>query len=83
MPARSAGAPGILVSDAQAAAEARDPTGGIGARAVSDCVGAEPAARTAGAVVVHTERYSLDEAPLAYERPHAGEVRGRAVVPHG
>jgi propanol-preferring alcohol dehydrogenase len=33
---------------------------------------------------VHVETYSLDEAPKAYERLHAGQVRGRAVIlPHG
>ncbi len=38
----------------------------------------------AGAVSVHTETYSLDEAPLAYERLHAGKVNGRAVIlPNG
>ncbi|NUS26233.1 MAG: NAD(P)-dependent alcohol dehydrogenase, partial [Streptomyces sp.] len=38
----------------------------------------------AGAVSVHTETYSLEEAPLAYERLHAGKVNGRAVIlPHG
>ncbi|MFD0312925.1 NAD(P)-dependent alcohol dehydrogenase [Streptomyces flavalbus] len=38
----------------------------------------------AGAVSVHTETYSLDEAPLAYERLHAGKVEGRAVIlPNG
>ncbi|MEU1202026.1 NAD(P)-dependent alcohol dehydrogenase [Streptomyces sp. NPDC005813] len=38
----------------------------------------------AGAVSVHTETYSLDEAPLAYERLHAGKINGRAVVlPNG
>ncbi|MBK3643626.1 NAD(P)-dependent alcohol dehydrogenase [Streptomyces sp. MBT33] len=37
-----------------------------------------------GAVSVHTETYSLDEAPLAYERLHAGEINGRAVIlPNG
>ncbi|MFB7656331.1 MULTISPECIES: NAD(P)-dependent alcohol dehydrogenase [unclassified Streptomyces] len=37
-----------------------------------------------GAVSVHTETYALDDAPLAYERLHAGEVNGRAVIlPHG
>ncbi|MEU6291060.1 NAD(P)-dependent alcohol dehydrogenase [Streptomyces sp. NPDC046988] len=37
-----------------------------------------------GAVSVHTETYTLDDAPLAYERLHAGEVNGRAVIlPHG
>jgi propanol-preferring alcohol dehydrogenase len=34
----------------------------------------------AGSVEVHVETYVLDEAPLAYERLHAGKVRGRAVV---
>ncbi|MHB9853754.1 NAD(P)-dependent alcohol dehydrogenase [Streptomyces krungchingensis] len=38
----------------------------------------------AGAVSVRTETYSLDEAPLAYERLHAGKVNGRAVIlPNG
>jgi propanol-preferring alcohol dehydrogenase len=37
-----------------------------------------------GAVSVHTETYSLDDAPLAYERLHSGQVGGRAVIlPHG
>ncbi|MFF8592188.1 NAD(P)-dependent alcohol dehydrogenase [Streptomyces sp. NPDC015220] len=37
-----------------------------------------------GAVSVHTETFSLDDAPLAYERLHAGTVNGRAVIlPHG
>lgn len=37
-----------------------------------------------GAVSVHTETYSLDDAPLAYERLHEGRVNGRAVIlPHG
>ncbi|MFJ9626463.1 NAD(P)-dependent alcohol dehydrogenase [Streptomyces sp. NPDC101175] len=37
-----------------------------------------------GAVSVHTETFSLDEAPLAYERLHAGTVKGRAVIlPNG
>ncbi|TDT27640.1 propanol-preferring alcohol dehydrogenase [Streptomyces sp. BK208] len=37
-----------------------------------------------GAVSVHTETYSLDDAPLAYERLHEGKVNGRAVIlPHG
>jgi propanol-preferring alcohol dehydrogenase len=37
-----------------------------------------------GAVSVHTETYSLDEAPLAYERLHTGKVNGRAVIlPNG
>ncbi|MGW1025382.1 NAD(P)-dependent alcohol dehydrogenase [Streptomyces sp. NPDC002577] len=38
----------------------------------------------AGAVSVHTETFSLDEAPLAYERLHAGKINGRAVIlPNG
>lgn len=38
----------------------------------------------AGAVQVHVETYSLDDAPQAYERLHAGRVNGRAVVlPNG
>ncbi|MEV5020050.1 NAD(P)-dependent alcohol dehydrogenase [Streptomyces sp. NPDC053780] len=37
-----------------------------------------------GALSVHTETYALDDAPLAYERLHAGRVNGRAVIlPHG
>ncbi|WP_406447619.1 NAD(P)-dependent alcohol dehydrogenase [Streptomyces sp. NBC_00876] len=40
-------------------------------------------ART-GAVEVHVETYSLDEAPLAYERLHDGRINGRAVIlPNG
>lgn len=38
----------------------------------------------AGDVEVHVETYTLDEAPLAYERLHAGRINGRAVIlPHG
>lgn len=38
----------------------------------------------AGAVSVHTETYSLDDAPLAYERLHDGKINGRAVIlPNG
>ncbi|MFB6984907.1 NAD(P)-dependent alcohol dehydrogenase [Streptomyces sp. NPDC056178] len=38
----------------------------------------------AGSVTVHVETYSLDEAPLAYERLHAGKINGRAVIlPNG
>ncbi|MFB4318370.1 NAD(P)-dependent alcohol dehydrogenase [Actinomadura sp. 21ATH] len=38
----------------------------------------------AGAVDVHVETYSIDEAPRAYERLHAGRVDGRAVIlPNG
>ncbi len=36
-----------------------------------------------GDVTVHVETYSLDEAPKAYERLHANEVRGRAVIVPG
>lgn len=38
----------------------------------------------AGSVDVHVETYSLDEAPLAYERLHDGRISGRAVIlPNG
>ncbi|MYX75799.1 NAD(P)-dependent alcohol dehydrogenase [Streptomyces sp. SID3915] len=38
----------------------------------------------AGAVDVHVETYSIDEAPLAYERLHDGKINGRAVIlPNG
>ncbi|WP_019546715.1 NAD(P)-dependent alcohol dehydrogenase [Streptomyces sulphureus] len=33
-----------------------------------------------GTLSIHVERYSLDEAPHAYQRLHDGEVQGRAVV---
>ncbi|MGV9355881.1 NAD(P)-dependent alcohol dehydrogenase [Streptomyces misionensis] len=37
-----------------------------------------------GAVSVHTETFSLDDAPIAYERLHAGTINGRAVIlPNG
>ncbi|MET7743524.1 NAD(P)-dependent alcohol dehydrogenase [Streptomyces sp. NPDC005385] len=135
--ARAVGAHEAVLSDAGAAAKVRELTGGLGARAVFDFVGAEPTVRTAGAVAavegdisivgigggalpvgfgslpfevsvtapywgsrgelievldlaragavsVHTETYSLDEAPLAYERLHAGRINGRAVIlPNG
>ncbi|MFD6491431.1 NAD(P)-dependent alcohol dehydrogenase [Streptomyces sp. NPDC060188] len=135
--ARAVGAHEAVLSDAGAAAKVRELTGGLGARAVFDFVGAEPTVRTAGAVAavegdisivgigggalpvgfgslpfevsvtapywgsrgelievldlaragavsVHTETYSLDEAPLAYERLHAGGINGRAVIlPNG
>ncbi|WP_406178393.1 hypothetical protein [Streptomyces sp. NBC_00996] len=32
------------------------------------------------ALARHSATYSLDEAPLAYERLHAGKVNGRAVI---
>ncbi|MBW0273949.1 alcohol dehydrogenase [Nocardia sp. MH4] len=33
-----------------------------------------------GEVSVHVETFTLDEAPLAYERLHAGHITGRAVI---
>jgi propanol-preferring alcohol dehydrogenase len=33
-----------------------------------------------GLVTVETEVFSLDDAPVAYERLHEGSLRGRAVV---
>ncbi|WP_329237023.1 NAD(P)-dependent alcohol dehydrogenase [Streptomyces canus] len=131
--AKEVGAHETVLSDAGAAAAVRALTGGLGAEAVFDFVGAEPTLRTAGAlaavegdvtivgigggalpvgfgslpfevsvaapywgsrselievlnlarsgaVSVHTETYSLDEAPLAYERLHTGKVNGRAVI---
>ncbi|MFI6284306.1 NAD(P)-dependent alcohol dehydrogenase [Streptomyces sp. NPDC051018] len=37
-----------------------------------------------GVLSVHTETYTLDDAPLAYERLHAGRINGRAVIlPNG
>ncbi|MFE9430220.1 NAD(P)-dependent alcohol dehydrogenase [Streptomyces sp. NPDC006640] len=135
--ARTVGAHEAVLSDAGAAAKVRELTGGLGAQAVFDFVGAEPTVRTAGAVAavegdisivgigggalpvgfgtlpfevsvtapywgsrgelievldlaragavsVHTETYALDEAPLAYERLHAGKINGRAVIlPNG
>ncbi|MFD7872876.1 NAD(P)-dependent alcohol dehydrogenase [Streptomyces sp. NPDC059766] len=136
--ATEVGAHEVVVSDADAADAVRALTGGLGAEAVFDFVGAEPTVKTAGAVAaveadvtiaglgggalpvgfggalpfdvsvtapywgsrselmevlslarsgavsVHTETYSLDEAPLAYERLHAGKVDGRAVIlPNG
>lgn len=135
--ARQVGAHETVLSDAHAAQAVRDLTGGIGAEAVFDFVGADPTVRTAGAVAavegevaivgigggalpvgfghlpfevsvnapywgsrseltevlalarsgavsVHTETFTLDEAPLAYERLHAGKINGRAVIlPNG
>ncbi|MGW5655128.1 NAD(P)-dependent alcohol dehydrogenase [Streptomyces humi] len=135
--AREVGAHEAVLSDTNAADAVRALTGGLGAEAVFDFVGAEPTVRTAGAVAaveadvtivgiggaalpvgfgtmpfevsvtapywgsrgelvevlalarsgalsVHTETYSLDEAPLAYERLHAGKIDGRAVIlPNG
>ncbi|KAA0925431.1 NAD(P)-dependent alcohol dehydrogenase [Streptomyces apricus] len=135
--ARQVGAHEAVLSDAQAASAIRGLTGGVGAEAVFDFVGAQPTLATAGAVAavegditivgigggtlpvgfgqlpfevsvsapywgsrgelvevlalarsgavsVHTETFSLDEAPLAYERLHEGKINGRAVIlPHG
>ncbi|MGW8483216.1 NAD(P)-dependent alcohol dehydrogenase [Microbacterium sp. NPDC055903] len=36
-----------------------------------------------GAITIHVEEYSLDDAPQAYEKLHAGQVRGRAVIVPG
>ncbi|WP_324789606.1 NAD(P)-dependent alcohol dehydrogenase [Streptomyces sp. H51] len=135
--AREVGAHETVLSDAAAAGAVREITGGVGAEAVFDFVGAEPTVATAaavaavegdisivgiagaalpvgfghlpfevsvsspywgsrselievlalarsGAVSVHTETFSLDDAPLAYQRLHAGTISGRAViVPNG
>lgn len=34
----------------------------------------------AGALSVHTETYSIDDAPHPYERLHQGRISGRAVI---
>jgi propanol-preferring alcohol dehydrogenase len=34
----------------------------------------------AGKIAVEVERFSLDDAPSAYERLHEGRIRGRAVI---
>ncbi|WP_328473585.1 NAD(P)-dependent alcohol dehydrogenase [Streptomyces sp. NBC_00448] len=135
--ARQVGAHEAVLSDDDAPATVRELTGGLGAQAVFDFVGAPPTVRIAGAVAgveaevslvgigggtlpvgfgampfevsvsapywgsrselqevlalaragavsVHTETFSLDEAPRAYERLHAGTVNGRAVIlPNG
>ena len=135
--AREVGAHEAVRSDERAADAVRGITGGVGAEAVFDFVGAEPTVRTAGAVAAvegdvtivgigggalpvgfgllpfevsvsapywgsraelveglalaragagsgHTETFSLDDAPLAYERLHSGRIGGRAVIlPHG
>jgi len=36
-----------------------------------------------GAITIHVEEFTLDQAPEAYERLHAGQVRGRAVIVPG
>ncbi|WP_405765446.1 hypothetical protein [Streptomyces sp. NBC_01538] len=33
-----------------------------------------------GLVSAHVETFTLDQAPEAYERLHAGDIKGRAVV---
>jgi propanol-preferring alcohol dehydrogenase len=135
--AAQVGAHETLISDRDAAEAVKGLTGGLGAQAVFDFVGAEPTVATAtacagvegfvsivgigggaaavgfgvtrydcsvrapywgsrselievldlaraGAVDVHVERFSLDEAPEAYRRLHDGKVNGRAVIlPHG
>lgn len=135
--AERVGAHETLASDALAADAIRKMTGGRGAAAVFDFVGAEPTVATAtacagmesyvsivgiagaaakvgfgytafdcsvrspywgsrdelievlelarnGAIDVHVERFSLDEAPEAYRRLHAGTIDGRAVIlPNG
>ncbi len=131
--AREVGAHRTIHSDAGAVAAIRDATGGHGANAVFDFVGAPPTLEIArqsvatdgiiqivgigggvlstgffstpfgatvrapywgsrselievldlarrGLVKVHVERFSLEQAPEAYERLHAGTINGRAVV---
>ncbi len=131
--ARHVGAHPPVLSDRDAAAAIREITGGIGANAVFDFVGAKPTMALAtsvaaseadvtivgigggtveigfgtiafdaavrvpywgsraelievldlarsGQVSVETQRYSLDDAPAAYEALAAGTVRGRAVI---
>lgn len=34
----------------------------------------------AGRITAHVERFSLDQAAIAYEKLHAGELKGRAVI---
>ncbi|MCD0446800.1 NAD(P)-dependent alcohol dehydrogenase [Glycomyces sp. A-F 0318] len=135
--ARKVGAHEAVLSNADATEKVMELTGGIGAQAVFDFVGAAPTVSTAGAVAavesdvtivgigggtlpvgfgelafevsvkapywgsrdelvevfelarsgvvdVHVETFSLDEAPEAYERLHAGTINGRAVIlPNG
>ena len=135
--ARRVGAHETVLSDSGAVDKVRALTGGLGAEAVFDFVGAPPTTATAAAVAaveadvalvgigggtlpvgfgspafevsvsapywgsrselievldlaregfieVHVETYGLDDAPLAYERLHAGKVNGRAVIlPNG
>lgn len=131
--AKEVGAHEAVKSDDKAVARVRDLTGGFGAQAVFDFVGAPPTTAIATAVAsieadvaivgigggsatvgfgsvaydasvrspywgsrselmevldlaragvldVHVEEYTIDEAPAAYHRLHAGEVNGRAVI---
>jgi propanol-preferring alcohol dehydrogenase len=131
--ATEVGAHHTVISDDSAADTIRDITGGLGADAVFDFVGAQPTIDTAlacaaveadisivgigggsatigfgtvaydvavripywgsraelievldlarsGQIGVEVQRYSLDEAPRAYEALAAGTVRGRAVI---
>lgn len=131
--ATEVGAHHTVISDDSAADSIRDITGGLGADAVFDFVGAQPTIDTAlacaaveadisivgigggsatigfgtvaydvavripywgsraelievldlarsGHIGVEVQRYSLDEAPRAYEALAAGTVRGRAVI---
>lgn len=131
--ARAVGAHEALLSDAKAPGHIRDLTGGEGAAAVFDFVGAPPTTALAGQSVgiegdvtivgigggslsvgfgsppyeatvrspywgsrveleevlqfahqgvldIHVERFSLDEAPRAYELLHEGRINGRAVM---
>ncbi|WP_280275751.1 NAD(P)-dependent alcohol dehydrogenase [Nocardia wallacei] len=135
--ARTVGAHEVVTSDEKAAGRVRELTGGRGATAVFDFVGAAPTTATAaacvamegdvtivgigggtipvgfgvlpfevsvtapywgsrgelrevldlaraGAIDVHVETFAMEEAPLAYERLHAGKINGRAVIlPNG
>lgn len=135
--AREVGADHAILSDEHAAATIRELTGGLGANAVFDFVGAQPTVDLAVAVValegdvvivgigggvasvafgaiaydasvrvpywgtrselldvfdmarrgqlhVEVETFGLEEGPHAYERLHAGDIRGRAVIlPNG
>lgn len=131
--AAEVGAHHTVLAGPEAAEKIRELTGGAGAEAVFDFVGAQPTIDTAravvavdgyvsivgiggglmptgffstpfgvsvrapywgsrselievldlarsGAITVHTERFGIDDAVSAYEKLHAGTVRGRAVV---
>jgi propanol-preferring alcohol dehydrogenase len=135
--AREVGAHHTLLSNSDAVGAIKDLTGGLGASAVFDFVGAQPTVEIAGAaaaaeadvaivgiaggalavgilttawdvavrapywgsrlelievlelarrgsISVEVETFTLDEAPIAYQRLHDGKIRGRAViVPNG